>query len=93
MAIPMVLVLFLPFYLAGAAFIIILDEYNYYIFCVPGFIFGFNCGLILNVIAIPLALLIGGFALPIALIFTMFEYNRRIKDARRRVLNKLQRDN
>lgn len=93
MAIPMVLVLFIPFYLAGAAFIIILDDYNYYILCIPGFILGFNCGLLLDLIAIPLALLVGGFAIPISLIVLVYERNRKLKEARQRVLDKLQKDN
>ncbi len=82
MLIPMVLVLFIPIYLAGAAFVIIIDDYNYFILAIPGFIFGFNLGLIIDLIAIPIVLLVGGFACPIGLIVLFIEQRNKVKEAR-----------
>lgn len=72
MAIPMFLVLAIPFYFAGGAFILILES-DEYIWSIPGMIFGFNLGLILDLIAIPLGLLVGGFAVPISGIYMLYE--------------------
>jgi hypothetical protein len=72
MAIPMFLVFTIPFYLAGGIFILTMDSDNFY-WSIPGMIFGFNLGLLLDLIAIPLGLLVGGFAVPIFGIYLLYE--------------------
>jgi hypothetical protein len=75
MTFPMIIVFALPIFLMGFVFMMIIEEYDYgcpilgpCIF--PVMLCAFNCGCILNVCAIPIALLFG----PCGLCFLVADY-------------------
>jgi len=96
MMIPMALLLTLPIGLGIVFFYTLLEKAYYHnesgcwLCLVPVFICGFNFGLVLNVLAIPLILLVGPFFVCYALFFAIFESITRILDNKKRARARIQ---